>query len=121
MTRTSRAAAATAASTEAPGASASPGVYGSKRRSIALSASWIAACRIARVRDCAIGFVPCDGVNASVATVFQCVTALPRACARRERRRLRGPDRGMASDDRDADERQRSSRAAGRDGGDRDG
>src|SRR6185369_9710893 len=51
-------------------------VYGSYRWSIALSASWIAACRMARVRDCAIGLVPCDGANASVATAFQCVTAL---------------------------------------------
>src|SRR5687767_11070493 len=31
---------------------------------------------MARLRECAIGLVPCVGVNASVATAFQCVTAL---------------------------------------------
>jgi len=33
---------------------------------------------MARLRECAIGLVPCAGVSASVATAFQCVTALPR-------------------------------------------
>jgi hypothetical protein len=42
---------------------------------MALSASCIAACRMEKVRDCAIGFVPWLGVKASDATVFQWTTA----------------------------------------------
>ena len=34
------------------------------------------------VREWAIGLVPCEGVNASVATVFQSITALPRGRSR---------------------------------------
>src|SRR5688572_3231995 len=45
---------------------------------MALSASWSDAWRMASVRDCAIGLVPCEGVKASVATAFQRVTGFSR-------------------------------------------
>jgi tetratricopeptide (TPR) repeat protein len=74
------AAAATAASGEAPGSARRFKAYVLLRRSMALSASWIAACAMAKMRDCSTGFLPAAGA-ALVAIAFQSVTTSARLMA----------------------------------------
>ena len=61
--RTPRAAAATAASGEAPLEILASIAYGSERRSIAFSASWMAMCTMAYIRD------SCSGLTMSPAAI----------------------------------------------------
>ena len=78
VTSTSLAAAATAASGDARGPAVPSKTYGAKRRSIAFSASWIATCVMAYMRDSNSGLPSGEmqaAIAASPAFAFHTVTA----------------------------------------------